>query len=85
MKIKIKNRIATSKKITIMIPNFLMKSKLIWKIAIKNCDEEAKEELLKIEPIVSEGYKTLKKVIKINGHFKLVEVESELAYITIIL
>ena len=85
MKIKIKNRIATSKKITIMIPNFLMKSKLIWKIAIKNCDEEAKEELLKIEPIVSEGYKTLKKVIKINGHFKLVEVESEQAYITIIL
>ena len=48
-------------------------------------DEEAKEELLKIEPIVSEGYKTLKKVIKINGHFKLVEVESEQAYITIIL
>lgn len=83
MKIKIQNRSASSRKITIMVPNFLMKSKLVWKLVIKNSDEEAKKELQKIMPFISEGYRTLKHVIKLNGHFNLVEVESEEAYITI--
>lgn len=83
MKIKIKNRIESSKKILILVPNFLIKSRLIWKVVIKNSEEEIKEELLKIMPVILKGYKTLKKVIKINGHFNLVEIESNEVYITI--
>ena len=83
MKIKIKNRIESSKKILILVPNFLIKSRLIWKVVIKNSEEEIKEELLKIMPVILKVYKTLKKVIKINGHFNLVEIESNEVYITI--
>ena len=83
MKIKIKNRIVSSKKHIITVPNFLMKSKLIWNVVVKNCDEEAKEELLKVRSIITEGYKSLKKVIKINGHFNLLEVETQEVYVTI--
>lgn len=83
MKIRIRNKEGFPKRLGFFIPTSLIKSKFAWKVAIKNSEGEAKEELLKIQPVVLECYKALKNTIKENGHFNLVEVETNETYVVI--
>lgn len=86
MKIVIKtgnDKIDKKRRITLVLPTFLIKSKIICKVISNNVDSE--DEYLKIRYIIKTTYKELRKYIKENGHFKLLEVKSDDGDVTIIL
>lgn len=72
-----------SLRFSFILPTSLVKTKWIWKFAIKSADENKQEEIIQARKFVLYGYKALKKYIKENGHFTLVEVMSEDAYVKI--
>lgn len=60
------------------LPTSLIKAKYIWKKLIKN-------EFIKSEQIieVKKIYKELRKYVKANGHFNLIEVSDNKTYVLI--
>ncbi|MBQ9037391.1 MAG: hypothetical protein IJ115_08050 [Erysipelotrichaceae bacterium] len=60
--------------IKIVLPNSLMKSKLLWKIAESNSDWKDWETVRQYQPLMVACYDALNRYIKDNGHFNLVEV-----------
>lgn len=70
MRIKVKP--AEGRGINLWLPTSLLKSKFIVSIIKKNIDNKTKIYLDMIPQI----YKSLKKYIKQNGHFILVDVDS---------
>lgn len=54
------------------IPTSFLKSKIIKLFIQKYCHDENIMEILNIMPII---YNSLKEYIKVNGHFKLIEIE----------
>ena len=70
MKIIIKRN--SKKKLTFHVPLVLMKSKSFLLMISKNINEDDKKNI-KIIPTL---YKDVKKYIKSNGHFTLLEVDS---------
>ena len=75
MKIEFKGE---GRKHKISLPTKLICSKLVLKHL--KIDSKAKDKLLKIR---KKTYKTFKKYIKENGHFYLVEMESNGSYLRI--
>ena len=67
-------------RISIWIPLFVLKSKLLSKVLLRRIDQDlVKEqkvhnELIKFGPVL---YKEIKKVIKTHGHINIVEVTSK--------
>ena len=68
-------------KINIWLPLFFAKSKIIWKIAINTSEE--KKEVIKTKKVVINIYKYLKRIVKENGHFTLIEIDNPEVYIKI--
>lgn len=59
--------------IRLRLPNSLLKSRWLWKTIRKN-NKDNDFDFILMEKIIRDGYKELKKFIKTNGHFTLVEV-----------
>lgn len=60
--------------IKIVLPNSLMKSKTLWKIAESGSDWKDWETVKQYQPLMIACYDALTEYIKENGHFNLVEV-----------
>ena len=78
MKVLIKENNKT--RISILIPLFVLKSKLLSKALLRRIDQDqvkeqnVHKELVKMGPIL---YKEIKKAIKTHGHINIVEVTSK--------
>lgn len=85
MKITIRTKEDREKpiRITLLFPTSIIKRKWIWRLAIKSAKPEEQEQLIKIKEVVSIGYTKLKKYIKENGHFTLLEVKNKKTYVKI--
>lgn len=59
--------------IRLILPNSLLKSRWLWK-KIKENNKNNDFDIALMEKVVRNGYKELKKFIKVNGHFTLIEV-----------
>ena len=71
MKIIIKRN--SKKKLTFRVPLVLMKSKSFLLMISKNINEDDKKNI----KLITTLYKDVKKYIKSNGHFTLLEVDSD--------
>lgn len=89
MKIKVlnKNKSEKFKKISILLPTSLIKTKMFWKQVYKNntLDKDDVEEYIKSLVTYKKIYKQIKKYVKANGHFVLLEVISNNYCVKIIL
>ena len=75
MKIIIKN--GWKKEFTLRIPTRLIKWKWIYSFGLKQIsDEKTKQEIMTFKENSSCFYKTIKKYIKENGQFTLVDIKS---------
>ena len=75
MKIIIKN--GDGKKIHLRIPTRLIKWKWIYSFGLKQIsDEKTKQEIMTFKENSSCFYKTIRKYIKENGHFTLVDIKN---------
>ena len=68
-----------NKGITFVLPTILIKSKIFWKFVSKEKDYQVSVDVFK------KMYKQIKKYIKINSHFTLLEVISDDYIIEVIL
>ena len=72
-----------NKTIRFWVPLFFFKQKWLYRLLLKEYkkrkgeDITAKEEIKKIEDLGASAYRDLKKFIKLNGHFDLVEVDTK--------
>ena len=71
MKIIIKRN--SKKKLTFHVPLVLMKSKSFLLMIAKKANENHKKNI----KLITTSYKDVKKYIKSNGHFTLLEVDSD--------
>ena len=74
--------IATDKEYTLRLPTFFIKSRMFWKMALKDGDAKEYEITLKN---VRKIYKALKDYVKKHGHFTLVEIEGNEARVVIVI
>ena len=62
--------------IKIALPTSLLKWDFIWKLIMKDADDQEKAELLQYKQLVSDCLAALREYVKHNGHFNLVEFEN---------
>lgn len=62
--------------IRIALPTSLLKWDFIWKLIMKDADEEERAELMQYKQLVSDCLTALREHVKRNGHFNLVEFEN---------
>lgn len=74
--------ITTDKEYTLKLPTFFVKSRMFWKMALKDSDAKEYEITLKN---FKKLYKALKDYVKKHGHFTLVEIEGNEARIVIVI
>lgn len=88
MRIKVRYHITKKQKynkINISLPNFLIKSKLLWKQIIKHVDDESLKDIAHSIEIGKKLYKAIKNYIKLNGHFVFLEVQTKDTFVKIII
>ena len=86
MKIKFKwNNDNKNKKLQILLPNSLIKSKLIWKLIFKNTKDVTFEDFEYSYKVGAKLYKAIKDYIKANGHFVFMEIDTPNTYVKIVL
>lgn len=73
------------KNINLYLPNGFINTKIFWQMILKYVDKENKDKVITTRKTVSKFYKVIRKYIKENGHFTLIEVVSEDAFIEVIL
>lgn len=77
MKISIRKKDNVFKRITVYLPLSIIKSRILWNIIVNYASGEEKENLKSIQFLVLECYKVLKKYVRENKHFNLVEVNNK--------
>ena len=88
MKLSIKltsNDLKKTKGISLVFPNGIINTKVFWRILLKYINKENHDNIKATRKIISKFYKTIKKYVKTNGHFTLLELDSESAYIKVII
>ncbi len=61
--------------IHLMFPNSMMKWKWIYSLIIKNADPKEQDKIINIRNHSHQIYKVIKRYIKDNGHFVLVDIK----------
>ena len=63
--------------IKLIFPIGVLRSRWIWRIALKYTDDDQKQDIMIYSGMIAESVDVLEKYVRINGHFNLVEVEAK--------
>jgi hypothetical protein len=63
--------------VKLIFPTSVLRSRWIWRLALKYTDNQQKETVMNYRNIISESASVLEEYVRKFGHFNLVEVEEK--------